>query len=205
MMTTPPHLPIRPLLLCLAATLVFTGCAAPTPPVTLLTLPPRLDTPPPTALDAHRVLQLGRVSIPEYLAARSARYRADDSSLAPWPGAVWAERLEISLTRDLAAALRTRLPGWQVCESLCPAAPSHRLTVDLPVLEQVRGRGELQAQARWSWQALAPGDPPPAAGQRSGLVRGLADTPQAGATAMANWMDTLAAAIAAQLQGPPQP
>lgn len=177
----------------------LTGCAAPSPTVTLLTLPPRLDTAAPAPLDPQRVLQLGRVAVPEYLAARSARFRADDSSLSPWPGTVWAERLEISLTRDLAAALRTRLPGWQVCEAHCPATPSHRLTVDLPVLEQVRSRGELQAQARWSWQAAAHAAAP-VAGQRSGLVRGLADTPQAGAVAMAGWMDTLATAIAAQLQ-----
>lgn len=187
-------------LLALAAA-ALAGCAAPSPPVTLLTLPPRLESAAPAALDPQRVLQLGRVSVPEYLAARSARYRADDSSLSPWPGTVWAERLEISLTRDLAAALRTRLPGWQVCEDHCPAPPSHRLTVDLPVLEHVRSRGELQTQARWSWQAASSGSVP-VAGQRSGVVRGLADTPQAGATAMAGWMDTLAAAVAEQLKNP---
>lgn len=190
----------RPAAACLAA-LALCGCAAPTPQVTLLTLPPRLDTPAPAPLDPARVLQLGRLDIPEYLSARSARYRADDSSLTAWPSTVWAERLEISLTRDLAAALRLQLPGWQVCEAHCPAPPSHRLSVNLPVLEHVRSRAELQAQATWSWQR-ADRSAPATAGQRSTLVRGLADTPQAGAGAMARWMDTLAGAIAAQLNAP---
>lgn len=192
--------PLLPALMPALLALLLAACAAPSPQVTLLTLPPRLDTPPPAPLDTSRVLQVGRVAIPEYLSARSARYRADDSSLTTWPATVWAERLELSLTRDLAAALRTRLPGWQVCEEHCPAPASHRLSLDLTVLEHVRSRGELQAQARWSWQPSARGATA-VAGQRSGLVRGLADTPQAGATAMANWMDTLAGAIAEQLQG----
>jgi uncharacterized lipoprotein YmbA len=184
--------------LALLATVVLAACAAPSLPVTLLTLPPRLETAAPAPLDPRRVLQIGRVAVPEYLSARSARYRADDSSLAAWPGTVWAERLEISLTRDLAAALRARLPGWQVCDDHCPAPPSHRLVVDLNVLEQVRSRGELQAQASWSWRPTAR-DGQAVTGQRSGLMRGLADTPQAGAVAMAAWVDSLATSIAAQL------
>lgn len=193
-----PIIALRRSILTLAVLLA--ACAAPDKPVTLLTLPPRLDTPPPAPLDAARVLQIGRVSIPEYLSARSARYRADDSSLRPWPSTVWAERLEISLTRDLAAALRTRLPGWQVCDDHCPAPPSHRLTVDLTVLEHQRSRAELQSQAHWSWQPTTRGSAA-VAGQRSGLIRGLADTPQAGATAMAAWVDMLAGSIAAQIGG----
>lgn len=186
----------------LTLAVLLAACAAADKQTTLLTLPPRLETPAQTPLDAARVLQIDRVSIPEYLSARSARYRADDSSLRPWPSTVWAERLEVSLTRDLAAALRTQLPGWQVCDDHCPAAPSHRLTVDLTVLEHQRSRAELQSQARWSWQPSTRGSAA-VAGQRSGVIRGLADTPQAGATAMAAWVDLLASSIAAQVRGEP--
>lgn len=182
------------------AAISLAGCAAPPPATTLLTLPPRLASAPEAPLDATRVLQLARLTIPEYLTARSARYRADDHTLAPWPATVWAERLEVALTRDLAAALRLRLPGWQVCEDHCPATPSHRLTVELDALEHQRSAHTLQARAHWSWQAMAAQSAPPTTGQRSGTINGLADTPQAGAAAMAVWIDQLADTIAAPLK-----
>lgn len=181
-------------LVCAAAWLA--GCAAPAQHTTLLTLPPRLAPAPETALNPAQVLQVARLSIPEYLTARSARYRADDNTLMPWPATVWAERLEVALTRDLASALRQRLPGWQVCDELCPLPPSHRLQVTLSALEHQRSSRTLQAQARWSWQTIGPQAAAPTTGQRSGTITGLADSPQAGAAAMAAWMDQLADGIA---------
>ena len=199
MTLTPSKHPMTRWLVPAALATVLAGCAAPAQQTTLLTLPPRLAAAPDAALDTTRVLQLARLTIPEYLTARSARYRADDNTLAPWPATVWAERLEVALTRDLAAALRLRLPGWQVCEDRCPAPPSHRLNVELSALEHQRSAHTLQAQARWSWQATSSPPPLPTAGQRNGTINGLADTPQAGAAAMAAWNDRLAEQIAEQI------
>lgn len=182
---------------------LLAACAAPASHSTLLTLPPRVDTAPAAPLDAGRVLQLGRLAVPEYLTARSVRYRSDPSTLTTWPATVWAERLEVALTRDLGTALRQHLPGWQVCVDRCPAPPSHRLRVDLPVLEHLRSSHTLQAQAHWSWQAGHDG--PAVTGQREATLGPLADSPQAAAIAMAAWNDQLAEAIARQLQPHPAP
>lgn len=197
------RLPMTRWLTALTLATLLAACAAPAPQTTLLTLPPRLSAAPDAPLDPTRVLQLARLSIPEYLTARSARYRADDNTLAPWPATVWAERLEVALTRDLAAALRPRLPGWQVCDDHCPATPSHRLSVTLNALEHQRTARTLQAQARWSWQAIAAHTS--TAGQRSSALPVAADTAQAGAAAMAVWIDQLAEQIAQQIKAAPTP
>jgi len=182
---------------------LLAACAAPASRSTLLTLPPRGDTAPAAPLDPGRVLQLGRLTVPEYLTARSVRYRSDPSTLTAWPATVWAERLEVALTRDLGTALHQRLPGWQVCVDHCPVPPSHRVQVDLPVLEHLRSSHTLQAQAHWSWQAGH--DSPAVTGQRAATLGPLADSPQAAAVAMAAWNDQLAEAIARQLQPQPAP
>jgi uncharacterized lipoprotein YmbA len=141
--------------LCVAAlslAALIAGCASPTPPPVLLALPALAGATPTAAGSAGvppRVLALRRVAIPEYLVARRVRYRADASTLAEWPHTFWAERIEVAVMREFAAALRQRLPGWTVCEAACAdLAPELNLQVDLAPLDYLRGARRLDARAR---------------------------------------------------------
>jgi uncharacterized lipoprotein YmbA len=141
--------------LCVAAlslAALIAGCASPTPPPVLLALPALAGATPTAAGSAGvppRVLALRRVAIPEYLVARRVRYRADASTLAEWPHTFWAERIEVAVMREFAAALRQRLPGWTVCEAACAdLAPELNLQVDLAPLDYLRGVRRLDARAR---------------------------------------------------------
>lgn len=160
-MQRPAHLfPASRVTLAALAIGLLAGCASPPPP-TLLSLPlpqpagttaaaaaPAASASAPAA--APLVLAVRRVQLPEYLQADPVRYRVEGGVLAEWPGVVWAERLEIGLTRHLAMRLRQALPGWVVCEGGCAgAAPGHTIVVELAPLDYVRPTGTLQAEARW--------------------------------------------------------
>lgn len=134
----------------LAAALSLAGCAS-SPAPTLLTLPsasaPSGLVPGPAA-DAP-VLAVARLDMPEYLVSRRVRYRADSSTLAEWPNTFWAERIEIGMSREFAAALRERLPGWRICEANCHERGAvATLRVVFSRVDYLRGEGLLRASAR---------------------------------------------------------
>jgi uncharacterized lipoprotein YmbA len=148
------------------------------------------------------VLVLRRVELPEYLLARRVRYRDDVSTLAEWPDTVWAERLEAGVTRELAAALRQRLPGWTVCDSACAdgSAGDAVLRVEFATLDLRRAERRLQGSAtaqlsqrnatRWSWA-------------QSIDLPVSADTPQAHADAIGAALGAVADALAARVRAAP--
>ncbi|CAG9931863.1 PqiC family protein [Candidatus Nitrotoga arctica] len=131
------------------------GCAS-TPVPTLLTLPPAVFGPASASGGGASmpVMSVARIDVPEYLLARRVRYRADDSSLAEWPDTFWAERVEIGISREFAAAVRQMLPGWRLCETNCGEQPLQMsLQVTLDRLDYVRSSRQLHAGARlmlWS-------------------------------------------------------
>lgn len=142
--------------LLLAAALALAGCAS-SPAPTLLTLPSvpaahgvegrvgLVPSPEPGA----PVLAVARLDMPEYIVSRRVRYRADSSTLAEWPNTFWAERIEIGMTREFAAALRERLPGWRICEANCHERGAvASLRVAFSRLDHLRHEGVLRASAR---------------------------------------------------------
>lgn len=149
---------------------------------------------------ARQVIALRRVELPEYLLSRHVRYRDGSSTLAEWPDAVWAERLEIGVTRELAAALRQRLPGSTVCEGSCDGTSAGAtLRVELSALDfrrapgrlQVSGAGQFSRAGATSWTMLS--FEQPAAG----------DTPQAHVEAIGTALGRVADAIVAGMRGAP--
>ena len=134
----------------LAAALALAGCAS-SPAPTLLTLP---SAPAPGGLVAGPaagapVLAVARLDMPEYLVSRRVRYRADSSTLAEWPNTFWAERIEIGMSREFAAALRERLPGWRICETNCHERGAvATLRVVFSRVDYLRSEGQLRASAR---------------------------------------------------------
>lgn len=95
-----------------------------------------------------------RVQIPEYLQSSRVRYRESNEILGEWPAMRWAERLEVSLTRQLVSELnRLQAPG-SACDTACVGTPAtHSLQVDYLALDHLRSRQQIQARLRWT---LAP-------------------------------------------------
>lgn len=139
--------------LCAALTAGLAACASTTAPV-LLTLPPAVSATASSATvpgSATRMLALSRLEIPEYLAVRRVRYRADASTLAEWPNTYWAERLEVSVLREFSSALRERLPDWRLCETRCGEQPSTAsLQLRLDRMDYLRSGRRLQASMHFT-------------------------------------------------------
>jgi uncharacterized lipoprotein YmbA len=199
--TLPQSLTTRPgrraALLCFAALLA--ACSS-RPSPSLLSLPAASGTPggsAPAPLPAEaRVLVVRRVALPEYLLSRRVRYRADASTLAEWPDTVWAERIEVAVSRQLLASLRSALPGWTVCEPGCAGSPPGSgvvsLRVELPSMDFVRSTGQLQSRALVTLEST--GQPP----WQMSVDRDIAapgDSPQAHAQAISELLQGLAQAV----------
>ncbi|RYX93434.1 MAG: hypothetical protein EOO28_18720 [Comamonadaceae bacterium] len=192
----------------LAASLVIGGCAS-TPAPTLITLPAVNSAAPgstaPIAVGPLPVLALARVDAPEYVVSRRVRYRTDASTLAEWPDTYWAERIEISLSRELVAAMRGALPGWSVCDANCgELAPAMTLRIVIDRMDYFRGEKMLRAKVR---MITATAERPPSALKdldRSYEISANGDSAQAQAK---SYSDLLArvAADATALVGPPVP
>jgi uncharacterized lipoprotein YmbA len=180
------------------------GCASAPPPF-LLTLPPidalKAGTPRSTA--APRVLAVRRPDVPAYLLSQRVRYRVDDSTLAEWPNASWAERIELSVARVFNEALHQRLPGWQLCKDNCSErTPALSLQVELTRMEYFRGERRLAAGARISlWST----ERPPRllhTEEHAYEVEGDADTPSSHARAISGFLDRVAGDAALALASP---
>jgi uncharacterized lipoprotein YmbA len=161
-MNTPISRALRLLPLAVATTLagVLAGCAATSPAPVLLTLPPAVAidaaaAPAPAPGAPPQVLAVQRIDVPEYLAARRVRFRADASTLAEWPNTYWAERIEIGASREFTAALRQQLPGWRLCEANCSEqSASLSARVELTRMDFIAGEQRLVGSARLAvWSA----------------------------------------------------
>ncbi|UZG44730.1 PqiC family protein [Caldimonas thermodepolymerans] len=196
----PRRRPLR-LAACAALLALLGACAGPRPAATLLTLPP---TPPAAAMPTMApgpVVVVRRIALPEYLQSRRVRYRSGSSTLEEWPHVAWAERIDVGASRHLVAGLRAALPGWVVCESDCPSGPDERLLkVELASFDYDRAARTVHGEARISIAApAAPQRLLRTAVHREALAVG-ADTPEGQAQAMAQLLQQVARAAAAELE-----
>ena len=103
--------------------------------------------------ESQPAVGLGRITLPEYLLKDSMAVRKGDSEIQYLENALWAERLDHSFQRTLAAnlsaqlvTLRVRLSSWQPGEvALAVRVNVERFDVD------TQGRGTLIA--RWNIEA----------------------------------------------------
>ena len=205
--TTMPSQPRLAALLLAAATALLAGCAAAPPPRTLLALPPTVSGGSAAARVASDapLLAVRRLDIPEHLQSRRVRFRADAATLEEWPNTVWAERIEAAMTREFVAALRARLPGWQLCESSCnERLPGRALTVELQPLDALRAQRRLHAQARIALASTGAGAKPLGGTTLSFDLPLAADTPQAQAEAMSELLRRVADAVPPLLDAAPR-
>lgn len=140
---------------------------------------------------------LGIVGVPEYWQQRTVRYQGHDAVLAAWPNAVWAERVEVGMTRRLSQALRAQVPalGWWQADDL--RAPL-RLLVDVEQLDIDPQAGVLRSRVTWRLldrQAQVKGRDT-VNSQQPVAVHNASEQ----AEVMGQWLDGLAAQIAPQVQ-----
>jgi uncharacterized lipoprotein YmbA len=184
--------------------MIVAGCVSGGPPRRQLLTLPSAPAPvvAPASAPAARVITLRRVELPEYLLSRHLRFRADAATLGEWPEAVWAERLEVGASRELAVALRARLPGWTVCDGSCAdgSAGDVVLRVAFAPFDVQRATRRLQAVM----DAQASAGPATRWRVRQALDVALgADTPQAHAQAIADALGRAADVLAARLRADP--
>jgi uncharacterized lipoprotein YmbA len=141
----------RAVLPVLAVALLGACASAPTrvlialPPAAAPEQAPRGDK----ASASAAVLLVRRLVIPEYMASPKPRYWSATATLAEWPDAYWAERIEIGMAREFVSALRRRLPGWTVCDATCgDLVPDLTLKIELLRLDTWRQDQSLAATAR---------------------------------------------------------
>lgn len=145
----------------------------------------------------HAHVALGVVRVPEYWQQRTVRHLGQGPELAAWPNAVWAERVEVGMTRRLGEALRQQAPdqGWWVADDL--RAPS-RLLVDVTQLDIDPQAGRLRAVVNWrlldrqgqvqTWGTLTD--------DRAVTVHDALQQ----AEALGQWLDTVAARVTPQVR-----
>ncbi|CAN5457042.1 hypothetical protein BH10PSE17_BH10PSE17_38430 [soil metagenome] len=128
------------------------ACASAPDKPTLLALPSVAATAPATAVPALQphALVLRRIAVPEYIDSREVRYRSDKSRVESFKSTVWAERIELGMTRELSAGLRNRLPEWLVCNGACgDRAVDGVLSVDWNSLDLDRTGQKLSIDVQW--------------------------------------------------------
>lgn len=139
----------------LLAAACMAGCATSAPEQHLLALPtpalPDKASAPAQANDT-RWLQVGRLEIPEYWQSRAVRYR-EGNEVKTWDNTVWAERVEVGLTRNLAIELEHALPTpWRLCPQRCDGSARRpvRLLISLAPMDYDRHTQTLSAWAQWT-------------------------------------------------------
>jgi uncharacterized lipoprotein YmbA len=187
-------------LLCLAGVV---GCATTPPPRTLIVIPSLPVAPLATraadgsaAVPASLQVVVGVVSVPEQWQHRSVRYQGQEAALVAWPGSIWAERIEVGLTRRLSQGMRVLMPahGWWTHEDQGAKA---RLLVDIQQLDVDPAAGSLSAVV--NWRLLSRQGTPLSSGavsdHRNVVIRGADEQ----ARVMGEWVDALARSITDQL------
>ena len=184
---------------------VVAACASSSPAPVLLTLPPTgaLATAAvaPGEPASAPLLAVRRVAIPEYLVSRRVRYRADAATLAEWPNTYWAERIEISVSREFVSALRQQLPGWTMCDTNCgDQMPGLNLQVSFVPMDFVRGARTLQARARITLSGASLPARELSTKDLSVEIPAHADTAQAHAQAISTLIEKVAAEAAPMIR-----
>lgn len=183
-------------------TISLAGCASSTPS-TLLALPDTAAIASPLTsvrkvMASMPVAAVARLEIPEYLSSRRVRYKVDASTVGEWPGTYWAERIEVSFTREFTKSLQTRLPTWRLCEGSCTElSPVVSLVVVVSQMDYVRGEKKLYGAAKISINRQSSSQNALLGEERRYEIIATGDSAQAQAQAISELLRQIAADAAA--------
>lgn len=138
------------------------------------------------------------IKLPEHWQRRGVLHLRGDSELQTWPNAIWAERVEIGMTRRLSQALRQRAPelGWWPSDD--SQAP-RRLQVDVQQLDVMAQRGQIASVLQW--RLIDRQGRVTASGSLRRQVDEPIQGPQDEAQALGRWLDTVALALGEAVRG----
>jgi uncharacterized lipoprotein YmbA len=135
----------------LAAGAVWIAASCASSPVTLYTLaPPSNVARPPSLARPTAVIQVRRVSVPDYLDSEDILIRKGDVLIRSTSGR-WASRLSLGVTRFLAVCFARRRPDALVTDQVPGGAPDERMEIAIGEFDVTSaGSGVLDA----SWQIV---------------------------------------------------
>ena len=176
----------------------LTGCgSAGPPPVTYVLGPPPPITTSTEPLIGRPVIELKRVTVPDYLDVSDIMVRQSANVLAPSPTGRWGERLSVGVTRALAFDLSIRLPHFIVTTT-----PGDGSAFEILVeIEDFAPRADGTVVLLARWRLLGETAHRTLAGERVSLADRAAGSDDAAiAAAMTREVDDLAARVAAGIQ-----
>ena len=133
-----------------AATALLMGCQASGPPPRIYVLTPPVDPVPGVRPETGRpVLELAKVSLPDYLDSSDILLRDGRNELKPSTTGKWGERLSVGITHALGATLARRLPRVLVVQAALSGQNARRLLVDVEAFD-IRADGRCVLTARWT-------------------------------------------------------
>jgi uncharacterized lipoprotein YmbA len=180
--------------------LLLTGCAA-APPPRLILLTNDLAAPPAAVGAARPLLAVRSVQLPEYLLRAAVVYRSASAELARFPDAVWAERLNVAVTRWIAQQLAADLPQYEVRAYGGTTTPAAALEVTLYRFEALAPQ-TFQLRGDWRLVPLSVATAP-AGGTLAVDVPLSAVTPEAVVVAMNAALEQATRSIAEHLRALP--
>jgi uncharacterized lipoprotein YmbA len=189
-----------------AAILVLAGCGG-SPPPRVYVLNPPVDPVPRASLASGRpVLELQRVTVPDYLDSTDMMVRDGRNELKVSTTGRWGERLSRGVEDTLETALDHRLPGYLIVHrSSAGDRPVRHLLVDVDAFD-IRADGTCVLTARWT---LLGGDRRTIIARRDSFVShaavtggGISDAAQAATMAAA--VEQLANSIATAILRAPK-
>ena len=131
----------------LAGLLILMGCQSGPPPRTYVLGAPVASVAGLSNETGRPVLDLRRVSLPDYLDTSDIQVRDGRNQLTPSATGRWGERLSVGITHALGEGLARRLPG--VVVSWNGGASGQRLQVDVEAFD-VSASGGCVLTARWT-------------------------------------------------------
>jgi uncharacterized protein len=187
------------------ALMILASCGSSPPPRTYVLSTPVEPVARVVSEVGRPVLELPRVSLPDYLDTTDIVLRDGRNELKVSQTGRWGERLSVGITDALSADLRQRLPGFLVARTSPSGMPARRLLVNVEAFD-IGPDGRCVLTARWTIvRDDRRGD---AAAQRDTIVTEAARTGDgisdvAVAAAMAVAIEQLADRIAAAMRSVP--
>ena len=129
--------------------LALTSCGSGTTPAIYVLSPAAHQNAGVVSEAGRPVIALKQISVPDYMDTTDILSRDGQNELKPSLTGRWGERLSMGITRALAVALATRLPGIVVDHTGSAAHPALTLLIDLDAFD-IGSDGRCVLTARWT-------------------------------------------------------
>ena len=134
----------------MAGMMLLMGCQSSGPPPRIYVLTPPVEAVPGVRAEGTRpVMELAKVSLPDYLDSSDILFRDGRNELKSSQTGKWGERLSVGITHALGAALTRRMPKVLIVQSALSGQATRRLLVDVEAFD-IRADRRCVLTARWT-------------------------------------------------------